>query len=450
VQALQPRPRARPAARSGRRHGTGTTRGQLGCGSMTAPNHSDRHPCLGRSPSRRVCRGALSLTLLGALVACRAPSPRTAAPDRVPPPPAAHELGDASYDWRGLLIAPFGSVLKDIPVALHEVLLFRDDAHGNAAPGNAAPGSAGADAAAVDAECYAADAPAPRFVGRIPEEYLLCFKQDRLSRIQASVRVPAAQAAEVFAAACTGWLKNAASTPGAEAPGGWNTWRRSVRRGPKCRRLRGPRRRHSLPRPARGGTGSGGNAPTGIGLVDYLRQRSLSLSSPPATRESELELLAAGARDIGIAVDSSGAEALLKLVDELEAGNAQFNLTAIRDRLGMLRKHVLDTLRCSPTCAAAASPISVPARVFRGLPLAIVNPQRRFYAGRGHRQEGAVRRTNRAPAGVPQCSSRTCTCGKLQAVRTFRYSGGPGPVLYWRILRPMPVIYALRAGGCWR
>jgi len=110
-------------------------------------------------------------------------------------------------------------VLKDIPVALHEVLLFRDDAHGNAAPGNAAQGSAGADAAAVDAECYAADAPAPRFVGRIPDEYLLCFKQDRLSRIQASVRVPAAQAAEVFAAACTGWLKNAASTPGAEAPG---------------------------------------------------------------------------------------------------------------------------------------------------------------------------------------------------------------------------------------
>ena len=186
---------------------------------MTAPNHSDRHPCLGRSPSRRVRRGALTVTLLGALVACRAPSPRTAAPDRVPPPPAAHELSDASYDWHGLLIAPFGSVLKDIPVALHEVLLFRDDAHRNAAPGNAATGAAGADAAPVDAECYAADAPAPRFVGRIPEEYLLCFKQDRLSRIQASVRVPAAQAPEIFAAACAGWLKNAASPTGAEAAG---------------------------------------------------------------------------------------------------------------------------------------------------------------------------------------------------------------------------------------
>jgi hypothetical protein len=159
------------------------------------------------------------VTLLGALVACRAPSPRTAAPDRVPPPAAAHELGDASYDWHGLLIAPFGSVLKDIPVALHEVLLFRDDARGNASPGNAATGGAGADAAAVDAECYAADAPAPRFVGSIPDEYLLCFNQGRLSRIQASVRVPAAQAPEVFAAACAGWLKNAASTPGADAPG---------------------------------------------------------------------------------------------------------------------------------------------------------------------------------------------------------------------------------------
>jgi hypothetical protein len=130
-------------------------------------------------------------------------------------PAPAHEPADTSYDWHGLLIAPFGSVLKDIPVALHEVLLFRDEAHGNAAAN---------DAAAVDAECYAADVPAPRFVGRIPDEYLLCFKQDRLVRIQASVRIAAAQASGVFAAACAGWSKNAASAttavgaPAAAAP----------------------------------------------------------------------------------------------------------------------------------------------------------------------------------------------------------------------------------------
>src|ERR1700676_5040919 len=176
-------------------------------------------PCLDHAARRRMSRIVLSAALLPTVVACRAPAPRIAAPDRAPPPPAAHELGDASYDWHGLLIAPFGSVLKDIPVALHEVLLFRDDARGNASPGNAATGNTAADAAAADAECYAADAPAPRFVGSIPDEYLLCFKQDRLSRIQASVRVGVARASDVFAAACAGWLKNAVPATGAGEPG---------------------------------------------------------------------------------------------------------------------------------------------------------------------------------------------------------------------------------------
>src|SRR5258708_15298531 len=191
---------------------------------MTTRQQSDLRPCLDCDASRRACRIALSAALLAALVACRAPSPRAAPPDRAAPPPATHEPGDASYDWHGLLIAPFGSVLKDIPLALHEVLLFRDDAHGsaaagNAAAGNGAPGNAAADAAAIDAECYAADAPAPRFVGRIPDEYLLCFKQDRLSRIQASVRLEAARASDIFAAACAGWFKNAAPTPDVGTPG---------------------------------------------------------------------------------------------------------------------------------------------------------------------------------------------------------------------------------------
>jgi hypothetical protein len=200
---------------------------------MTTLHQSDLYPSLDRNASRRACRIALSAALLAAVVACRAPPPRAAPPDRATPPPSAREPADGSYDWHGLLIAPFGSVLKDIPVALHEVLLFRDDAHDNVATGNAAmgnvatgnaaagnaAGNATADAAAVDAECFAADAPAPRFVGGIPDEYLLCFKQGRLSRIQASVRVGAARASDMFAAACAGWLKNAASTADAGAPG---------------------------------------------------------------------------------------------------------------------------------------------------------------------------------------------------------------------------------------
>jgi hypothetical protein len=105
---------------------------------------------------------------------------------------------DASYDWHVLLIAPFGSVLKDIPLALHEVLLFHDEAHGATQPAAGAP------------ECYAADAPAPRFFANTPDEFLLCFQNDRLSRIEATVQATTPDASAQFAAACAGWLKKAA------------------------------------------------------------------------------------------------------------------------------------------------------------------------------------------------------------------------------------------------
>jgi hypothetical protein len=155
---------------------------------------------------RRARWAALSMALLAALTGCRAPTPHATAPDRAPAPPPEARPVDGSYDWHVLVIAPFGSVLKQIPLSLHEVLLFRDQARGGTA--------------ADDAECYASDAPAPRFVGRTPDEYLLCFKEDRLARIQASVRLTAAEAPEVFAAACTRWLKDAMqATTGTAAPG---------------------------------------------------------------------------------------------------------------------------------------------------------------------------------------------------------------------------------------
>jgi hypothetical protein len=163
----------------------------------------------GDAPRIHASAVALLAAMLSTLAACHSLSPRVRAPDRALPPPNTHEP-DGSYDWHGLLIAPFGSVLKDIPVALHEVLLFRDEARGTATAD---------DAATVEAECYAADAPAPRFMGRSPDEYLLCFKHDRLSRIQASVHLGGAQASDVFAAACADWLKKAApATTNAGAP----------------------------------------------------------------------------------------------------------------------------------------------------------------------------------------------------------------------------------------
>jgi 16S rRNA (guanine527-N7)-methyltransferase len=95
-------------------------------------------------------------------------------------------------------------------------------------------------------------------------------------------------------------------------------------------------------------------------------------------RESERDLLAAGARDLSVALNPSQSDALLKLVDELELGNAQFNLTAIRDRPGMLRKHLLDSLSLQPYLRGNRVADVGTGAGFPGLPLAIVNPQRRF------------------------------------------------------------------------
>jgi hypothetical protein len=124
------------------------------------------------------------------------------APKNPPPPlpPAAPPPIEASYDWHGLLLVPFGSLLREIPFTLHEVLLFRDAAQ---------------PAQTDEAECYGMEQTAPRFVARTPSEYLLCFKHDRLSRVQATVNLPQGEAAQIFSDACALWQRNA----GAGQPG---------------------------------------------------------------------------------------------------------------------------------------------------------------------------------------------------------------------------------------
>jgi hypothetical protein len=122
-------------------------------------------------------------------------------------PPVAVTL-DPSYDWHVLLIAPFGSVLKDVPLALHEVLLFRDATNVATDP---------------EAECYAADAAGPRFFAATPDEYVLCFSHDRLSHIQVKVRVSGSGVPGVFAAACAGWMKTAAAAGAGPTAGAGQT-----------------------------------------------------------------------------------------------------------------------------------------------------------------------------------------------------------------------------------
>lgn len=96
------------------------------------------------------------------------------------------------------------------------------------------------------------------------------------------------------------------------------------------------------------------------------------------TLELEHEFLSLGASELGLTLDAAQSAALLRLIDELQAANSQFNLTAIRDRPGMLRKHVLDSLSVQPFLKGESVADVGTGAGFPGLPLAIANPQRRF------------------------------------------------------------------------
>jgi 16S rRNA (guanine527-N7)-methyltransferase len=98
----------------------------------------------------------------------------------------------------------------------------------------------------------------------------------------------------------------------------------------------------------------------------------------PLALAPERALVAAGAAELGIAVDEPQISALVQLIDALQAGNAQFNLTAIRDRPGMLRKHLLDSLSLQPYLRGERIADIGTGAGFPGLPLAIVNPSRHF------------------------------------------------------------------------
>jgi 16S rRNA (guanine527-N7)-methyltransferase len=94
--------------------------------------------------------------------------------------------------------------------------------------------------------------------------------------------------------------------------------------------------------------------------------------------ERERELLARGAAELGVRLDESQIGALLALIDELERANAQFNLTAIRDRAGMLSKHLIDSLSVQPFLRGGRVADVGTGAGFPGLPLAIANPTRHF------------------------------------------------------------------------
>jgi 16S rRNA (guanine527-N7)-methyltransferase len=97
-----------------------------------------------------------------------------------------------------------------------------------------------------------------------------------------------------------------------------------------------------------------------------------------AERSAEQATLEDGARALGTPLEPAQSAALLRLLDELERWNRSFNLTSIRDRGGMLTHHLLDSLSIRPFLTGSTVADVGTGAGFPGLPLAIVEPARRF------------------------------------------------------------------------
>ncbi len=88
--------------------------------------------------------------------------------------------------------------------------------------------------------------------------------------------------------------------------------------------------------------------------------------------------LLAGARALGVPLQTPAVAALLRLLDELSKWNKAYNLTAITGRREMLTHHLLDSLAVAPHLHGATVADVGTGAGFPGLPLALARPDLRF------------------------------------------------------------------------
>jgi 16S rRNA (guanine527-N7)-methyltransferase len=93
---------------------------------------------------------------------------------------------------------------------------------------------------------------------------------------------------------------------------------------------------------------------------------------------SLVQRLVSDAKNMGVELTEPNAARLQQLLDELERWNRTYNLTAITKREDMVTHHLLDSLAVSPELQGTTIADVGTGAGFPGLPLAVLNPERRF------------------------------------------------------------------------
>ena len=91
-----------------------------------------------------------------------------------------------------------------------------------------------------------------------------------------------------------------------------------------------------------------------------------------------MTILLDGARALALDLDETQLARLVAHLDLLDDWNSRMNLTAIRDRPALLTKHLLDSLTVQPFLRGERIADVGSGAGFPGIPLAIVEPGRRF------------------------------------------------------------------------